>query len=110
MENVEVKLNWIKETIDTLNNINSTSFRISFTYVFLIGGTAIKYWWTGVAPADSWLMFLGGMSGIDAAQFVGKRFSFKPEASRGNGQNVTTPEEGEASTDIQELVNKNKIG
>jgi hypothetical protein len=66
-------LNW-------LNGINSTNTRILVT-LFVTIATAARYLWIGipgsggVSAFDSWLMFVAVMAGIDASQYVGKRFS-----------------------------------
>lgn len=69
-------MNWI-------NNINTTNLRICVSlilatlYVFVvIGGVLMgKPLQANVEVLDSLELFLGAMLGIDAAQFIGKRFS-----------------------------------
>lgn len=88
-----------------LNAINSTNLRILVTLGVVIA-TAARYLVWGVPARMSgnipvidgwgyWLVFLGGMAGLDVAQYVGKRFSDSGYAAAKNTPaapvTVTTP-------------------
>lgn len=79
------------------NSISTTNLRIFFT-LFLAGGTAIKYWFTGEVPVDAWLYFIGALAGIDTAQFASKRATYKA-----NGTAQVQEPDVTLSTDIKEL-------
>lgn len=92
------------------NSISTTNLRIYFT-LLVVGGTAIHYWGTNIAPASGWLYFLAGLSGIDMAHFASKRFSASEyqiaknttTASASADEAPAEDQDSEASTDIQEL-------
>lgn len=90
-------MNWIKRF---LADFPTTNGRIVFTLV-VVGGTAIRYLGfgvpyrttqTGLPVVDGWgywLLFLGGMAGLDVGQYIGKRFSDTEYAAAKNA--ATTP-------------------
>ena len=77
------------------NSVSTTNLRIVFT-LFLALGTAVRHWITGEAVDSNWLIFLGALASVDAAQYASKRATFKGEAPVINGSVTLT-------TDIKEL-------
>jgi hypothetical protein len=62
--------------LDLLGRLPSTNTRIAAT-ILLALGTGVKIWVSSTwEPTVQWLSFLVAMSGIDAAQFYGKRKTF----------------------------------
>lgn len=83
--------------LSTFNSVSTTNLKIYFT-LFVILGTAVRYWITGTPPDNMWLYFLGTLAGIDTAQFYSKRATYKPELANGKKEEDVTK-----TTDIQEL-------
>lgn len=89
------------ETGGWLATLPTTNTRILVTLAVFIA-TAGVYLWRGVpggiggaAGWNSWLIFVAVMAGIDASQYIGKRFSDWTYAAAKNGPaptvNVTAP-------------------
>lgn len=86
--------------VEVWNTINVTTFRITITMGVLATGTALRYWLSDVTfwvwtfskwePSEAWLWFLIGLAGVDAAQFVGKRMSYKPAVAEERQTVATT--------------------
>ena len=69
-----MKLN-IERGMDLLGKVPTTQARM-ITTLLLIVATAGRYFSSNVwVPTESWLMFLGGLSGIDVAHFASKRWT-----------------------------------
>jgi hypothetical protein len=51
-------------------------------------GTTPTFW----VPAIEWMLFLGGMAGIDVVQWGFKRQTHKPELAAGSGPVITLPQ------------------
>lgn len=68
-----------------LERMPMTNTRIAITILIVIG-TAVRYWYTGVAPDGEWLAFLAVMSGLDVTAALGKRATNKPEVIRAEAE------------------------
>ena len=69
----------VDKALEILSKVPTTQLRIIVTLALVIG-TAIKIWTSqDWSPEWDWLLFLGGMSGLDVLQHYGKRkTSWKP--------------------------------
>lgn len=71
----------------TIGKMPSTNVRIAVS-LLLILATGIRVLVSWTAPPWEWLAFLGVLSGLDAAQFHGKRLTYQKDAkteTNGNG-------------------------
>lgn len=99
------------------NSVSSTNLRMYLTCLLAMG-TGIHYWATNIVPADSWLFFMGSLSGIDVAQFTAKRITHREGASDPSTKSTISKdastnvedEDSTASTDISELSKNNAKG
>lgn len=66
---------------DVLGKMPSTNTRIAVTLLCVVA-TAVRVVALGWNPSLEWLGFLVAMSGIDAAQYFGKRSTFQSEAPK----------------------------
>lgn len=68
-----------------LRTLPTTQIRVLVTLVVVLA-TATRYLSDGWVPADSWLVFLGAMSGLDIAQFAAKRVTHRATGTDGEPQ------------------------
>lgn len=75
-----------------LQSLPSTNSRIAVTLLLAVG-TAVRYLGFGLPESsqtgwNSWLVFVAVMAGIDASQYIGKRFS---DTEYATAKNATSP-------------------
>jgi hypothetical protein len=63
-----------------LVDLPTTNTRIVVSLVCVLA-TAWRVLWRDWAPDVNWLLFLGGMAGLDVLQYVGKRTTWKGDAA-----------------------------
>jgi hypothetical protein len=84
-----------------LAEMPSTNARIAVTLLVVVA-TAATYLMTGRGADGEWLAFLAVMSGIDAAQYVGKRTTYLPTPPAPSTPAPPDREDATATTDAGE--------
>lgn len=90
--------------LERLSNLNTTNFRVLFTMGFLWAPTCWRYVVAvdGWKPSVEWLSALLIMSGMDVAQWYGKRKTWKPKKGELANPGDADPDPGADTTTTAE--------
>ena len=97
----------VDKALEILGNIPTTQLRIVVTLALVVG-TAIKIWVSSNwSPEWDWLLFLGGMAGLDVLQHFNKRKTTWKPTEHANAVRI---QNGNALPKDEEEAGEGEIG